>query len=368
MFGSRSGRWIGATGSRGRSGSDVRALLIALLLIVTAAHAQAFRITDPWPDPAALGATRTEHVTFQSKDAFVPNDSADAPARAVSGTLYLPADASPAHPVPAVVFLLGAAGLVAQRGDLYGPQLAAMGVASLVVDTYGSRRDIATSFIGRALNITETMFVADAYGALRYLAGRGDIDAKSVVLAGWSYGGMATMYALYATMAERLAPPGLRFAGHVSYYGPCIATFADHRTTGAPLLMLMGADDLLTRADRCAKIADEMRQGGSEVTVIAYAGAVHQWDGALPRRMIGRQLQDCRFRVQRNGTVRDQDTLLPMTGPLTRKIILALCVRNQPYPIGRDDAVRALSNRDFGTFLSRVFTSPAVQQHAAAGH
>jgi dienelactone hydrolase len=336
-------------------------------LLLSLAPAQAMRITDPWPDADTLGAKRTEHVTFESKDAFVPNDYRDAPLRAVGGTLYLPTDASPSHPVPAVVFLHGAAGLVAQRGDLYGPQLAAMGVASLVVDTYGSRRDIATSFIGRALNISETMFVADAYGALRYLGARPDIDAHHVVLAGWSYGGMASMYALYEMMADRFAPPELRFVGHVSFYGPCIASFADHRTTGAPMLILMGANDLLTRADRCAQVADEMRQGGSEVTVIAYPGAVHQWDGALPHRLIGRQLQDCAFRVQRNGVVRDERTFLPMTGPLTRKIILALCVKSEPYPIGRDDAVRARSNHDFGAFLTRVLTGPRSQHEAGAG-
>ena len=342
-------------------------LIAALLVVIPILPAHAFHITDPWPAPASIRMTRTEQVTFQSKDAFLPNDWRDAPARYASATLYLPGEASPVHPVPAVVFLHGAAGLVAQRGDLYGPQLAAMGVASLVVGTYGSRRDIATSFIGRALNITETMFVADAYGALQYLASRGDIDAHHVVLAGWSYGGMATMYAAYQMMADRFAPPNLRFAGHVSFYGPCIATFADHRTTGAPVLILMGADDLLTRADRCQQVADEMREGGSEVAVIAYPGAVHQWDGNMPRMMIGRQLQYCRFRVQRNGVVRDQDTWLPMTGPLTRKIILALCVRNEPYPIGRDDNVRALSNSDFGAFLTRVFTTSVPQSHATTG-
>jgi hypothetical protein len=38
-----------------------------------------------------------------------------------------------------------------------------------------------------------------------------------------------------------------------------------------------------------------------------------------------------------------------------RKIILGLCTGSRPYPIGRDDAVRARSNRDFGAFLARVF-------------
>ena len=74
----------------------------------------------------------------------------------------------------------------------------------------------------------------------------------------------------------------------------------------------------------------------------------------MERRLIGRQLRGCRFRVERDGTVRDENTLLPMSGPLLRKIILGLCSSGQPYPIGRDDAVRAQSNRDLGQFLSRV--------------
>ncbi|MBV9775641.1 MAG: dienelactone hydrolase, partial [Acetobacteraceae bacterium] len=68
-----------------------------------------------------------------------------------------------------------------------------------------------------------------------------------------------------------------------------------------------------------------------------------------------RQLAGCRFRVERDGTVRDENTHMPMSGPFLRKLILGLCVGSRPYPIGRDDAVRAQSNRDFGAFLARVF-------------
>lgn len=59
--------------------------------------------------------------------------------------------------------------------------------------------------------------------------------------------------------------------------------------------------------------------------------------------------------VTRSGTVRDQNTGLPMSGPFLRKIILGLCTGSRPYPIGRDDTIRAASNRDFGRFLARVF-------------
>lgn len=338
-------------------------LLLTLLAAALAMPAEAApHLSDPWPDPAVIRGIQVEPVSFPSSSPFIPGAALRGrlPPTVAIGTLYLPGGARADHATPAVVLLHGAAGMVAERGAIYGPQLAAMGVATLVVDTFGARRDRATSFIGRVVNITETMFVADAYAALRYLATRPEIDAHRVVLAGFSWGGMAAIYAMYAQLADRLAPPGLRFAGHVAFYAPCIARFADYRATGAPLLMLYGGKDELIRPERCAEVAAELRAGGSEVQTIVYPEAVHQWDGGLPRMLIGRNLSGCRFRVERDGTVRDERTLLPMNGPFLRKIILGLCVPNRPYPIGRDDAVRAQSNRDFGAFLARVFARPAL--------
>ncbi len=332
------------------------ATLIALLLAMPA-YAAPLRLTDPWPNADSIRAIRGEQVTFPSSDPFTPADIGHAPARTVSGLLFLPPKARPDHATPAVVMLHGSAGLIADRAR-YGPQLAAMGVAVLLVETYDSRRDLAVGFIDRVLNITETMFVADAYAGLRYLASRPEIDARRVVLAGFSYGGMATTYALYRQMADALAPNGPRFAGHVAYYAPCIARFADSRTTGAPLLMLYGGQDDLMSTPRCEQIAADLRGGGSAVQIVVYPEAVHQWDGGMPRGVIGRQLAGCRFRVERDGTVRDENTLLPMSGPFLRKVILGLCTGSRPYPIGRDDAVRAQSNRDFGRFLARVFAAP----------
>lgn len=336
--------------------SFIRASLavIVTLLLIMPAHAAPLQLHDPWPDADGLGI-RGEQVTFPSSDPFAPSD-AGAPARTVSGLLFLPPNARPDHATPAVVMLHGSAGLIADRAR-YGPQLAAMGVAVLLVETYDSRRDLATGFIDRVLNITETMFVADAYAGPRYLASRPEIDARRVVLAGFSYGGMAATYAMYAQLADKLAPAGLRFAGHVAYYAPCIARFRDSRTTGAPLLMLYGGQDELMRTPRCEQIADDLRGGGSQVQIVVYPDAVHQWDGGRPRGVIGRQLGDCRFMVEPDGTVRDENTFLPMSGPFMRKVILGLCTGSRPYPIGRDDAVRAQSNRDFGRFLARVFAT-----------
>lgn len=308
---------------------------------------------------AATPGVLLEQVSFPSSSPFTPAAvmRSNLPPSTAIGTLYLPPSGAPEERFPAVVLLHGAAGLIAERGAVYGRQLAARGIAVLAVDTFGARRDRATTFLARVLNITETMFVADAYAALRYLASRPDIDAHRVVLVGFSWGGMATMYAMYAQLADRLAPPGLRFAGHVAFYAPCIVRFAENRTTSAPLLILYGGKDELIRPDRCAEAAAELRAGGSEVRVIVYPEAVHQWDGGLPRMLIGRNLSACRFRVERDGTVRDERTWLPMTGRFLRKLILGLCVANRPYPIGRDDAVRARSDADLAAFLAQVFAA-----------
>ena len=319
------------------------------------------KLVDPWPDPASVASIRGEDVTFPTSSPFAPkdigrNDEDDPPGAAI-GRLFLPPGSHADHTVPAVVLLHGAGGVIANRELTYGPQLAAMGVAALVIDTFGARRDRATSFVDRLIEITETMMAADAYAGLSYLASRPEIDPNRVVLTGFSYGAMATTYALYAQIANRLAPPGLRFAGHVAFYGPCIARFEDKRTTGAPLLMLVGAEDELIDPERCAEVANELRSGGSAVEIITYPGAVHQWDGLFERRLIGRNLAGCRLRVERDGTVRDRHTGLPMAGPFLRKVILALCVSSKPYPIGRDDHVRTMSNRDYGQFLSRIFAN-----------
>ena len=230
-------------------------------------------------------------------------DKKRAPATTVHGTLFLPPGPHAPHSLPAVVMLHGSSGVLAARELTYGKQLAAMGIAVLVVDSFGGRRDRGSSYIERLLNITETMFVADGYAALDHLAARPEIDSKRIVLVGFSYGAMASMFALMTEVADRMAPPDLRFAGHVSFYGPCIVRFADHRTTGAPLLMLYGADDQIIDHERCAAFADDARAGGSAVDVIVYPGAVHQWDGPFGRRLIARNVVACDFEVRRDGSV-----------------------------------------------------------------
>ena len=193
----------------------LRSLLLATLLVIMAVPAMAAavswsRLVEPWPDPASLADIPGVPVSWPSTSPFAPDDigagSEDAPPTTALGRLYLPPGPHAARSVPAVILLHGSGGILAMRELTYAPQLARMGVAALVVDSFGARRDRGTEFIERVLNITETMMLADAYSGLGFLATRPEIDPRRVVLTGFSYGAMATMYALYAQVADKLAP------------------------------------------------------------------------------------------------------------------------------------------------------------------
>jgi dienelactone hydrolase len=345
------------------------ALLLAISMSPMPARAEMPAGLAIWPSRDAIAGVRGEEVTFASHSPFSLVDvgagpSEDPPTQA-EGTLFLPEGASARTPVPAVVLLHGASGVQTSREMTYGRQLAGMGIAALVVDAFAARRDLAQGFVQRLLEITEAMVLADAYAALRYFATRPEIDERRVVLMGFSYGGMVATYAAYRQTAMLFAPDGRRFAGHVAFYAPCIARFDDRRTTGAPVLMLMGSKDEIIDEARCALAARDLEEGGSEVRMIVYEGAYHQWDGGRvsPWRA-PRNLVDCRFVVEPDGDVRDADTFLPMVSPFTRKVILALCTDRDGYLIARDDDVRAKSNREVGRFLARVLYGPG---HANRG-
>ncbi|KGM35421.1 hypothetical protein P409_04620 [Inquilinus limosus MP06] len=314
--------------------------------------------TDPWP---AVGDAAGRIVAVPSHSPFVPSEiGPDAPATPAHVTWYPPAGADAAHRAPAVVLLHGAAGVDDNREPHYARQLAAMGIGAAVIDVFGARRDIATSFTDRVIRITETMALADAYATLAWLKARPEIDGNRVAVWGFSYGAMASIVATNTAIADRFAAlyklGDTRFAAHIAFYGPCVIGFEDPRTTGAPVLMAWGDRDAIMDPARCQATAAALRQGGSQVRTIVYPGAVHQWDGSRPGpRPIGRLLNDCDFQVERDLTVRDGNLGIAMGGTFTRKLILANCVGGDPYLIGRDDAVRTKSDRDVAAFLSAAF-------------
>ena len=125
------------------------------------------------------------------------------------------------------------------------------------------------------------------------------------------------------------------------------------------LLMMWGSEDALIDQRRCEEVAAGLRTGGSDVTVLTFPEAHHQWDGGRrsPWR-VPRGLAACDFRVKRSGGVvgklHGTPFSLPMINPFTRKMILALCSDRDGYIIEADASVRKQSNRALGAFLWRA--------------
>lgn len=336
------------------------ALPLMLLLSDTASATHFEHLLQDWPSHEAMDSQH-EEVSLTSHSPFMLSDVGQGPEAdpetQISVDLYLPESASAETPVPAVVLLHGASGVSSSRELLYARQFAEMGIAAAVVDVFAHRRDMATGFIDRLLNITETMMLADAYTTLKHLDEHPEVDGSRVALMGFSYGGMATMFAAYEQVAETLAPDGQRFAAHASYYGPCIARFDNNEATGAPVLMMLGGEDEITDPERCREIAQDLEEGGSPTDIIVYENAYHKWDGSRPGPYrIGRNLAPCEFRVDEQGNAREGFFGLAMDGPFMRRTILGLCSESEGYLMGRDDAVRAKSNRDVGELLRQAFS------------
>lgn len=335
-------------------------LFAGVLLLAGLPAGAAPRFADPWPQTTAGG----ESLEIDSYSPFVPSAiGKEAPPAKARLTWYAPRGASARERAPAVVLLHGAGGVSHARENTYAAQLAQMGIGAVVVDVFGARRELATSFVDRVIQITETMALADAYAALTWLKARPEIDARRVALWGFSYGAMSSVFAANAAVADRLAElyglGATRFAGHIGFYGPCITEFDDPRTTGAPLLLAWGSGDELIDAGRCEELATQLRGGGSTVNTRVFEGAAHQWDGGWSgSRRIGRQLNGCRFRVSRDLEVRSGLLGVGMSDPTTRKLMLALCVGSEGYVISANETVRALSNRLVAEFLGAVFALP----------
>ncbi len=239
----------------------------------------------------ADGATGT--VAFLSRTPGGPSDlmagrGAETP---ISGDLRLPPAA--AGRVPLMVISHGSGGILAGREDAWAERLRAQGVATFVVDSFGPRGIRSTGDDQSQLSTAAS--VADAFAALRVAATHPAIDPARIGVMGFSKGGQVALYTLLEPFRRGGGVGDLRFALHVALYASCSLPYRSERTTGAPVLMLLGGADDYTPADHCVRYADWFRQRGSAVRVEVFPGAHHGFDVPVPVRTLSRAqtARDC---------------------------------------------------------------------------
>jgi dienelactone hydrolase len=173
---------------------------------------------------------------------------------------------------PAMVLVHGFDGVSESREGFWARELAALGVSTLVVESFRPRK--AETSIGNQSAVSTAQGLRDAYSALGFLATQDFVDAKRVGIMGMSRGGSVAMRA--ADRRRHGAGPG--FAVAIALYPGCVAQYRNPQP-GAPLQVLVGGKDDYTALKHCADYLERIRAAGGAVELRVYPGAHHGFDG-----------------------------------------------------------------------------------------
>jgi dienelactone hydrolase len=227
----------------------------------------------------ALGSNQ---LTFQSATYadFRQLQSRQAPAATVtvSANLSFPEQARDRY--PAVVLVHSIAGYRDDNEGFYAAELRKAGFATLTYDGFAPRRTTGVAWACSGPGMWPSG-VADAYGALRLLAGHPRIDAGRVAVVGFSYGGDVAHLTAFAGLRAALDPGEARFAAHVAYYpaGVFGAIAGPEAYTGSPVLMLLGEKDDNLPVAKIENYLAYAKAAGSPapIRILTYPGAYHAW-------------------------------------------------------------------------------------------
>ena len=257
--------------------SKEKSLKIDALLLVGFALAT-------WHSHAALPAA-PDTVRFRSGDAKTE----------LTGYVFKPAALGP-H--PAVVMLHGRSGAYSSlrrgiysadtlmmRHVMWGKFWSSRGYLALLVDSFGPRGYPGGfprhSYNQRPAEVSEqSVRPLDAYGALAYLAGRGDVIRDRIGLHGWSNGGMTLLSAFASdspALRDHNSSSGFR-AGLAQYPSCRVQARQPDYKPYAPILILAASEDDEVSPYVCREFAEAMKARGEPVQFVLYRGAQHSYD------------------------------------------------------------------------------------------
>jgi dienelactone hydrolase len=208
-------------------------------------------------------------VTFQSNTPARPTE----PRLQVKAKLYLPDNAG--APMPAMVILPSSAGVKEEREIYYAQQLARVGIAALVVDSFATRGLTR----GDTTVLSALPLENDAVAAFRWLLADGRFKPDRIGVMGVSKGGVAAMNTALQVRRRWWRMEDIAFAAHIPIVPNCHLVNTSLRTTGAPMFFMLAELDDLTPARFCVEHAERLRSvGNARIEVKVYKGAHHGWE------------------------------------------------------------------------------------------
>jgi dienelactone hydrolase len=217
---------------------------------------------------------------------------------------------------PTVVLLHGSEGIGGYNGSVgeWSRVLNEAGYAVFIVDSWSGRglKNITTE----AARVSPMSRIYDLVGALDVLAKNSLVDASRIAVMGFSHGGPPALYSSLERFG-RLFSSDVRFAAHISVYGPCNITFQHDEAVTKPVLMLHGAADDWVPAAACREYASRLTKAGKNVRYIEYPDAQHGFDAPawaqelkIPQGLSPRR---CRLAESEGGIVLNVETNQPFS-------------------------------------------------------
>lgn len=194
----------------------------------------------------------------------------------VKGVLTFPAGKR--DKVPAMVIVHGSGGISDSREGEWARRFNALGIAALVVDSFGPRGIANTSTDQSKLSTWAN--VADALNALKVLAADPRIDGTRIGIIGFSKGGQVSLYTALEIVRKSVIDDDLKFAIHVPLYPACNTRFVASAVTGAPLSVHLAEKDDYTPIGPCQEYARWFEGKGVSVKTTVYPDAYHAFDAS----------------------------------------------------------------------------------------
>jgi dienelactone hydrolase len=190
----------------------------------------------------------------------------------VSGTLYLPQNAS--SPVPAVVLVHGTLG-IDQRGELYRQPLLDAGIGIFEVD-------FKTGIYRGALDRPNPdTFLPLAFAALKELRKMPAVDPNRIGIMGFSLGGNIALRTAMESNVKQWMGEDKGFATFVLFYPVCNHFTKDFeksgsKLTGGPMIIFYGTDDSYGEGKAVPELKSLLAEKyGFQLSTVEYPGATH---------------------------------------------------------------------------------------------
>jgi dienelactone hydrolase len=274
-----------------------------------------------------------------------------------SETVMLRIDAEPIHAQlfkpqakgrrPAIVLVPGFDDVSESREGFWARELAKLGVATLVVESFDTPSRMSTA-----------QGVRDAYAAAGYLAAQPYVDPARIGIMGMSRGGSVALRAI----DKRARAGHAGFASAIALYPGCVAQYRNPQP-GAPIQVLMGARDDYAPVRHCGDYLARIRSAGGTAELRVYPEARHGFDGDTTNERVyffahAQNLSDCVLYIEDDGSTTYARTGEPLETPRKAQEVMRRDCMKTGATIAADARAKAQALADVKAFLKKTLLKP----------